>query len=97
VEVRRVGDLGIRAILAGEPLIGITIQLHNTERDTDVSTWVTAHRINAYPTTGLDGRTIIRGIPSGLYTIQAQLPSGLVSVQAQVIGGTETWVSLGGQ
>jgi len=97
VEVRRVGDLGIRAIQAGEPLIGITIQLHNTERDTDVSTWVTAHRINAYPTTDLDGRTIIRGIPSGLYTIQAQLPSGLVSVQAQVIGGTETWVSLGSQ
>jgi hypothetical protein len=97
LEVRRVGDLGVRALFGEDPLAGITISLHNQERDTNVSTWVTAGRVDPFAVTDQDGRTLIRGIPSGLYTVQAQLTSGLASVQAKVIGGSETWVSLGSQ
>ncbi len=97
LEVRRVGDLGVRALFGEDPLVGITISLHNQERDTDVSTWVIAGRVDPFAVTDQDGRTLIRGIPSGLYTVQAQLSSGLASVQVQVIGGSETWVSLGSQ
>jgi hypothetical protein len=85
VQVRRVGDLVLEARDAGGlPVQGLAPEVRSIELDTDVADWVTAGRVACEsPTTDLDGRVALRGLPHGTYAWSVRAGDELL--QGQVV------------
>lgn len=87
VQVRRLGNLAVEVVDAdGQGVAGLALDLHSSEFDTAVSTWVDEGRVQASTgavVTGAGGSLLLSHLPRGSYAWRIATP-GAPAVQGQV-------------